>query len=155
MAIVEDDADDREFITSALKKFPDDLQISVFHSGFDFMNELTTQQCFPDLVVTDLRMPLMSGFEVISGVKSNEVTKNIPVVVFSTSGNEEDISRAKQLGASAYYVKPFSIEEYFEITSKIISSFNANALQFVYNILHQFCISIAVPQLAVGDLKVR
>jgi CheY-like chemotaxis protein len=138
IAVVEDDADDREFITSALRKYSDNLRISVFRSGSDFMHELNSHVCVPDLIVTDLRMPLMSGFEVINEVKQNMETRTIPVVVLSTSGNEEDINKAKKLGASGYYIKPFSIEEYFEITSNIISSFNKNALTFAYNVFLKF-----------------
>lgn len=59
----------------------------------------------PDLVLLDLLMPKMNGFDYLKNIKSNTELKNIPVVVLSNLGHNDDIQKAKDLGALDYYVK--------------------------------------------------
>lgn len=129
IAIVEDDADDREFISESLSSVAN-LELSVYNNGSDFLESIENSSTYPDLIITDLRMPLVSGFEVIQAIKESANTKNIPVVVLSTSSNNNDISRAKELGAVAFYVKPHSISEYNKTTDTIVQSFRNNLLRF-------------------------
>jgi CheY-like chemotaxis protein len=119
VAIVEDDEDDREFISSSMQK-ENDVEIIVFSSGTSFLEYIKTANTLPSLVVTDLKMPVVSGFDVIQAIKSDSKSKDITVIVLSTSGNENDIKKAKELGAAGYYVKPYSFAEYSTITDKII-----------------------------------
>lgn len=63
------------------------------------------QQEMPDLVLLDLLMPVMSGYEVLELVNSNEQTKNIPCMVISNSGQINDLNRAYDLGAKAVLIK--------------------------------------------------
>ena len=60
----------------------------------------------PHLIVMDLYIPTVNGFEVLNTVKSNSVLRSIPVVIWSNSSAPEDVQRAYDLGASAYLVKP-------------------------------------------------
>lgn len=60
----------------------------------------------PNLILLDLLMPRMDGFEVLEAVRANEDTKNIPVFVFSNSDKPEDIERVKELGATDFFSKP-------------------------------------------------
>ena len=124
IAVVEDDLDDQEFICSALKEIKKDISISKFINGADFLEFLQTTNDYPDMVITDIRMPLVDGWEVIDSIKGNESTTNIPVVVLSTSRNEQDREKAAHKGAVAYYVKPSSTQEYIHITNTILQSFN-------------------------------
>lgn len=59
----------------------------------------------PDLVLLDLLLPKMNGFDVLKNLKSNSKLKDIPVIVLSNLGDQTDIERAKNLGALDYYVK--------------------------------------------------
>ena len=61
----------------------------------------------PDIILLDLIMPKKDGFEVLQGLSVNPQLKNIPVLVFSTLGQEQDVQRAKQLGAKEYVNKSF------------------------------------------------
>jgi CheY-like chemotaxis protein len=61
---------------------------------------------FPGLVILDLKMPAVTGFQVIEWMRKNDTTRLIPVIVLSTSSDSKDINRAYQLGANAYMVKP-------------------------------------------------
>jgi CheY-like chemotaxis protein len=64
-----------------------------------------TERLKPDLVLLDLLMPKMNGFEYLKDVKSNSILKKIPVIVLSNLGDKEDIDKAKDLGAEDYFVK--------------------------------------------------
>lgn len=59
----------------------------------------------PDLILLDLILPELSGFEVLEKIRGHERTYNIPVIVFSVMGNEENIDKATALGANYYRVK--------------------------------------------------
>lgn len=65
----------------------------------------TLSQRKPDLILLDLIMPVKSGFETLGEIKSTPANASIPVVVMSNLGQEEDISKAKKLGATDYLVK--------------------------------------------------
>ena len=67
----------------------------------------------PDLILLDLNLPKMNGFQVLEAIKADPHLKNIPVVVVSGSNRESDITRAYELQASAFVVKPLEVDEYF------------------------------------------
>ncbi len=66
---------------------------------------------FPDLVLLDLRMPLLDGFEVLQWIRDNPATRTLPVVVLAGSSFRADVRRALELGANSYAVKPEKFEE--------------------------------------------
>lgn len=130
VAIIEDDEDDREFISSAMQGKNDQVEIISFSTGSSFLNYIKSTDLLPDLIVTDLRMPLITGFDVIQSIKSNPKTKDITVVVLSTSSNETDIKKAKDLGAAGYYIKPYTFTDYNVLTDKILQVFRTSILSF-------------------------
>jgi len=69
----------------------------------------------PDLVLLDLRLPRVDGFEVLRRMKASESVSHIPVVVLSTSDAEGDIATAYQKGACSYLVKPTAFEAYIAL----------------------------------------
>ena len=66
---------------------------------------------FPDLVLLDLRLPRLDGFEVLQWIRDNPTTKTLPVVVLAGSSFRADIRRALELGANSYAAKPGKFEE--------------------------------------------
>lgn len=77
--------------------------------GLDALQKIDTEQ--PDLIITDIMMPYMSGLEVVRKVKQDVNAKNIPVIVLSTMGQENIVEEAFELGADDYLKKPFSLSE--------------------------------------------
>lgn len=73
----------------------------------------------PNLVVLDLNLPNKSGKEVLSELKSHNDHKNIPVIIFTSSGDKNDISFCRNLGVYEYYTKPMDLEEYYGIMKSI------------------------------------
>ncbi|MDD5144641.1 MAG: response regulator [Candidatus Pacebacteria bacterium] len=75
----------------------------------------------PDLIILDLILPRMNGFEVLKSLKESEETKNIPVIVLTNLGSMEDVDKAISLGATTYLVKAdYKLEEVLEKIAAII-----------------------------------
>ena len=75
----------------------------------------------PDIVLLDLNLPLVSGFEVLATLRGESQYANLPVVVFSSSGRPEDRSRASQLGANGYILKPSSGSDFYQTVAELHS----------------------------------
>ena len=90
--------------------------------GFDVLIARSGQQAFeiieekkPALMILDLMMPEMDGFEVISKIKQDEKTKDIPIVVLSNLGQREEVDKAMSLGADDFLIKVnFTLDEIVE-----------------------------------------
>lgn len=72
-----------------------------------------------DLILLDINMPKMSGLEFLNQVKADSTFKEIPVVIISTEGKEEDTIRGLEAGASAYIKKPFGNQELLEVVQRL------------------------------------
>lgn len=75
----------------------------------------------PDLIITDIQMPNMDGFELISRVKESGYFKEIPIIVLSSLESSEDRIKCLRLGADDYLVKPFNPEELLIRIEKILT----------------------------------
>ncbi len=105
--IVDDNEMMREFLANYLcKKF----LVNTVGSGTEAINYLSSRK-IPDLVITDLNMPLMNGHILLDKIKNNSVFAHIPVIILS--GLKESSSRIKclQAGAKDFIIKPFNPEE--------------------------------------------
>jgi len=76
---------------------------------------------FPALVLLDLRMPKLDGFEVLEWIRSNPATRNLPVIVLAGSGFRADMRRATELGANACLAKPPDSEKLQLVITQITS----------------------------------
>lgn len=74
----------------------------------------------PDLMLLDLLLPKVDGFEVLSVLKSDDKNKDIPIIVLTAKAGEEDRQRALDLGANAYMTKPFRPQELWDILKKYL-----------------------------------
>jgi two-component system, chemotaxis family, chemotaxis protein CheY len=97
--------------SSTIRKF---VKVSLSMKGFDIIacsdgmeaiEALPTQKI--DLVITDLNMPNVDGFELISSIRKNEAYKDVPIIVLSSLGNADDIQKGLECGANSYLIKPF------------------------------------------------
>lgn len=71
----------------------------------------------PDLVLLDLRLPVLDGFEVLRRIRSHAATRPIPVLIFSVIGDESEIEKARALGADGHVLKGF--QPFYEVVGKI------------------------------------
>lgn len=84
-------------------------------------------QTWPDLILVDLNMPGMNGFEFMTQVKTQAQWRHIPLVVFSTSTRDEDKQRAFDLGANAYLQKPTDIQGLVQVVRGLVRFWKMNA----------------------------
>jgi two-component system chemotaxis response regulator CheY len=80
-----------------------------------------------DFVVSDINMPVMNGFELLSAVKADESLKHLPVLMVTAEARKEDIVRAAKDGAAGYIVKPFTKATLEEKVQKIMQKLAATA----------------------------
>jgi CheY-like chemotaxis protein len=76
----------------------------------------------PDLVVCDVMMPVMNGLEVVSRLKRDDETKDLPVVMLSAKAQELDVAHGKATGADEYVTKPFDPEDLLTVVAKLLKS---------------------------------
>jgi len=108
LVIIEDSVEDIEFLQYAFGQIPEaDIELKFFETGrgaIEYFGNETLNH--PDLVILDLRLPDISGFDVLKAIKTNHDTKQIPVVIFSTSRLQDDIRTSYQHHANSYIQKP-------------------------------------------------
>jgi len=122
--IAEDDKDDAFLIHSTFTGSNLFKKIDIVSNGEELLKHLHNESLdLPDIILTDLNMPRMTGYEALESIQDHPRLCSIPVVVFSTSGNPGIVSRCIRLGAKDFLVKPFELEEYETIPEKIVKIF--------------------------------
>jgi CheY-like chemotaxis protein len=128
--LVEDDENDIFFFQRAAREAAIHNHISIARDGAEAVEYLAGSHKFADrlqypvpcLVILDLKMPRKTGLEVLHWLRTQSLFKTIPVIVFSSSGQPEDIERAYRLGANAFVIKPPSLEKRTEF-AKLVKGF--------------------------------
>ncbi len=121
--MVEDDPGDAELALAAFKRAGVTNPIDIARDGaaaVDYLLAPTVAKgALPALILLDLQIPKISGLEVLRRIKSDERTRNIPVVVLTISQAARDFVDAKQLGATTYIVKPLDFQNFSRITAQL------------------------------------
>ncbi|RRA99925.1 response regulator [Larkinella rosea] len=112
---VEDNPDDADVFSRVMRKMEKGISYKVINIGSEALDYLSAMGKYqsetaplPKFLLLDLDLSEYSGFEIIEKARSLARTKLLPIVVFSTSDNPQDISHSLELGANAYVVKPGS-----------------------------------------------
>ncbi|MEL6547778.1 MAG: response regulator [Myxococcota bacterium] len=101
--VVEDSPTMRQLIVFALRRIPS-LTVTEADDGVDALKKLQSGRF--NILITDINMPIMDGLKLVSLVRKDENHKEIPIVIITTEGAQEDRQRALSLGANAYITKP-------------------------------------------------
>jgi len=113
--LVEDNEDDELLTLRALKKNNILNEVVVAHDGVEALDRLFAPGALlPQVILLDLNLPRMGGLEVLRAVRADERTKLLPVVMLTSSKEEEDVARSYALGANAYVRKPVEFAEFSE-----------------------------------------
>lgn len=115
--VVEDSPTMRQLIGFAVKRIPDSKVIEAT-DGVDALKKLSTQKI--DIILADINMPIMDGLKLVSLVRNNPSYKDIPVIMITTEGAEEDKKRALAIGANAYLTKPIQTQELMKLVSSFL-----------------------------------
>ncbi len=124
--LVEDDSDDIELARLALKQsnIPTDVVVKTDgRQALEFLEQLPGQNTSTDqkpaVVLLDIHMPEIDGFEVLRQIKKNSATKNIPVIMLTSSVEEHDVMRSYEYGANSYVAKPLNFDDFKETVKKV------------------------------------
>ncbi|QPC82196.1 response regulator [Phototrophicus methaneseepsis] len=85
-------------------------------------------QVKPDLILTDVRMPKMTGYEVCKQIKASDITKHVPVVILSAKGQDEEKELGRASGADDYILKPFAPDELQRRVAEILQRASSQPL---------------------------
>ena len=125
--LVEDNPHDAEMTIRALKKV--NLANKLIHvkDGVEALDFIFAKGTFadrhienkPKVILLDIKMPKVDGIEVLRQIKSNEATKTIPVVIMTSSKEEQDVITSYDLGVNSYVVKPVDFEGFAKAVSEL------------------------------------
>jgi CheY-like chemotaxis protein len=134
--LAEDDANDFEIFSYALQQNGVPVNIQRVHDGeeairylegqFPFSNRSTYP--FPDLIILDLKMPRLTGLEVLQWRRNQPECARLPVIMLSGSGLQQDINYAYHLGVNSYFSKPGSVEKLQQLLRKILDYWSSAEL---------------------------
>jgi CheY-like chemotaxis protein len=127
--LVDDDPDDHFFMETVIKEFNPLIEIRSVYNGVQALDFLDKKQgihrdddFFPDVILTDLNMPILNGIELLVELKKNPKLCEIPVFVISTSKNEKIEKECLTHGALKYYLKPISTADLKGIISEVLAT---------------------------------
>src|SRR5690606_10195300 len=96
----DDDREDVEFFTQAIEEVSPGIKITIARDGAELLEFL--QLVIPDIIFLDLNMPVMNGVECLQRIRSNKKCNDVPVIIYSTSANPDQIEKTYELGANMY-----------------------------------------------------
>lgn len=122
LLLVEDTPSDVRLMREGFRETQFQLNITVATDGaqaIQILEEMKNSQSLPDLIVLDLNLPKKNGREVLAEVKADPILKHIPVLVMTSSHDEQDISAAYELNANCYIRKPMNLPDYERVIHAI------------------------------------
>jgi len=124
--LVEDNPHDLELTLIALERSQLANEVIVVRDGADALDYLHMRGAFADrdhgnpaVVLLDLKLPKVDGLEVLAEIRDNPTLKSLPVVMLTSSREEQDLIRSYELGVNAYVVKPVDFQEFVRAISDL------------------------------------
>jgi CheY-like chemotaxis protein len=116
VTIVDDDRDTRELLSFALES--EGYEVNAAANGLRLISSLQLKR--PDIILMDVNMSWIDGFELCKAVKKNEQFRDIPVIFISGRGEPEDRRRGREAGAADYFVKPLDLNALIKRLQELI-----------------------------------
>jgi two-component system response regulator len=125
--LVEDNARDEALTRRALEKSNVLNRVVSVKNGVEALDYLfgtgsyegEGRPALPELILLDLKMPKVDGLQVLEKIRADEATRRLPVVVFTSSSEDEDMIRSYDLGANSYVRKPVDFAQFQEATAQM------------------------------------
>jgi CheY-like chemotaxis protein len=141
--LVDDDFDDASLFQATLSDVDPTIQFAHAADGQEALDQLLSKSIIPDLIFLDLNMPRMDGKECLALIKQELDLKDIPVIMYTTSSQSQDIEQTMLQGAVCFITKPSSIRELENILSSIAESMPEDleeALRYLSNNANTFIV---------------
>lgn len=122
--LIEDSHEDADLAIRVLKQDNPGTRIKVVYDGAEAINYLFDESdnvfnhLLPKVIFLDVKLPRLTGPQVLKKLKSHETTKSIPVVILTSSNQKKDIIECYFLGANSYLVKPIDFRHYQDLITK-------------------------------------
>lgn len=125
IVLIEDNANDAELLILAVRKAKLAINITTLRDGAEALSYLMPDVALPAratirLILLDLKLPKLNGFQVLEELRTDASFDRIPVVVFTSSAVESDVHKAYKLGANSYIVKPIDYVEHSKTVTQTI-----------------------------------
>ena len=125
--LIEDNPHDIEMIVAAFKEHRIDVPVVSVKDGAEAMDYLfgkkgivqQGQAAYPKIILLDLKLPRVSGLEILKKIRADEKARQIPVVVLTSSNEEKDRAESYTLGVNSYIVKPVDYESFSHCVAEI------------------------------------
>lgn len=133
--LVEDNHVDVDLTIRAFKhrKLTNPVQVSRDgEEAIEWIKKWEKGEPLPVVILLDLKLPKISGLEVLKVIKSHSIFKTIPVVILTTSSDDADIKEAYELGANSYIVKPVDFDKFIDIAAQI---------ELYWNVINKPCLN--------------
>jgi CheY-like chemotaxis protein len=118
---IDDDPDDRHIFLEAVRSIDETFVCTTAKDGLDALSFLDSRQ-LPHVIFLDINMPLMSGITCLAEIKGNKNTAHIPVIIFTTSSNLNEMEQCMKIGAKEFLHKPSSYREMKEILMAVFQA---------------------------------
>jgi len=128
IVIADDDPDDHYLVKQALNELDSTTETTSVYNGLQLLDLLLRRGTYknmnelPDVILLDINMPLLDGFEALKEIRKHRELSTIPVYIMSTSQSNEDRRKAIELGATGYYQKPANFKNLVIFLSKLKKS---------------------------------
>ena len=122
--LIDDDRDDAELFEGALNDVDDTAVFLYIEDSKEALHKLSQGLMpLPDIIFLDINMPLISGWDCLREFKADAFLNKVPIIMYSTSSQQKEISLAKDLGAASFFTKPSNYSELKTRVKDILDSF--------------------------------
>lgn len=118
--VVDDDPDDQLLIKAAFRQLLPPVDIFLLNDGIELLESLPQAAKLPKVILLDLNMPRLNGFETLTKLRESNSYCSLPVVVLTTSTAPGDQQRALRLGANNFLTKPIDYNQLIEVGRQIV-----------------------------------
>jgi two-component system response regulator len=124
--LIEDNPDDQVLTLRAFKRFKSQLEVVVMRDGAEALDYVfgrgkyqNQPHYIPELILLDLKLPKLNGIEVLKSIRADERTKLVPVIMLSSSLEEQDLINSYDYGCNSYIRKPIDFLEFMEVMQQL------------------------------------
>ena len=118
--LVDDDQDDQYVFKDALGSVHPSVKVETACDGVDALNKLASGNPLTELIFVDLNMPRMNGKAFLKEIKASLQFSSIPIIIYSTSSNPDDISETRLLGARDFITKPDNYNQLCKVLDRVL-----------------------------------